>query len=81
MKKRLELAAERETVIALRERYTKLSERRACGLVGLRWSSFRYEGGWRVQDEELTATLKTLALEQPRYGYRRLAVDTSIPSA
>ena len=45
-----------------------------AGLWGLSRRSFRYEGGWRVQDKELTATLKTLALEQPRYGYRRLAV-------
>ena len=46
-----------------------MSERRACGLVGLSRSSFRYEGERRAKDEELTATLKTLA------------VDTSIPSA
>ena len=68
-KDRLELAAERETVIALRERHTKMSERRAYGLVGLRRSIFRYEGERRAKDEGLTATLKTLAL------------DTSIPIA
>ena len=68
-------------VIALRERYTEMSERRACELMNLSRNSFRYEGERRAGDEELTATLKTLALEQPRYGYRRLAVDTSIPSA
>jgi len=49
--------------------------------MGLSRSSFRYEGERRAGDEELTATLKTLTLEQPRHGYRQLAVDTSIPSA
>ena len=61
-------------VVALQERFTKMSERKACGLMGLSRSSFRYEGERRAGDEELTATLKTLALKQPRYGYRRLAV-------
>lgn len=42
--------------------------------MGLDRGSFRYQGERRAKDEELTATLKTLALEQPRYGYRRLAV-------
>ena len=73
-KKRLELAAERETVVALRRRFTKISERRAGELVGVRRSSYRYQDNRWAKDEELTATLKTLALEQPRYGYRRLAV-------
>ena len=62
MKKRLELAPELETLVALRKRFTKISERGACGLVGLSRSSFRYEGERRAGDEELKTAFKTLAL-------------------
>ena len=46
--------------------------------MGLDRGSFRYQGERRAKDEELTATLKTLALEQPRYGYRRLVKRGSL---
>lgn len=39
----MELAAEREEVSALRERFTNLSERRACELEGIQRSSYRYQ--------------------------------------
>lgn len=70
----MELAAEREAVSALRERFAELSERRACELVGLSRSSYRYQATKAQNDEQLSVQLKALALEQPRYGYRRLGV-------
>lgn len=49
-----------------------LSERRACRLIGVSRSSWRYRR--REEDEALRARLRALALEHPRYGYRRLRV-------
>jgi putative transposase len=52
---------------------TRLSERRACGLIGMHRGSWRYqrrernEGAWR-------ARLRELAGERPRLGYRRLYI-------
>ena len=48
------------------------SERRACGLVMLAVSSYRYET--RRSDEPLRSKLVELAREKPRFGYRRLQV-------
>lgn len=79
----MELTAEREAVSALRERFTKLSERRACELVGMHRSSYRYVRRRDARNEALGGKLKELAMERPRFGYRRLAVllkrDTSEP--
>ena len=50
----------------------ELSERRACELVGMRRSSYRY-----VRREELPGLrgrLGELAQERRRFGYRRLTV-------
>jgi putative transposase len=47
-------------------------QRKACELVGLARSSFRYRS--KRRDGELRAKLIELAQEKPRYGYRRLAV-------
>jgi hypothetical protein len=49
-----------------------LSERRACGLVLMAVSSYRYVG--RRSDEALRTRLVELAREKPRFGYRRLHV-------
>ena len=48
------------------------SQRRACGLIGLAASTFRYQanGG----DELLRSQLIALAQERPRFGHRRLQV-------
>jgi len=46
------------------------SERRACGLVMLAVSTYRYET--RRSDEPLRRKLVQLAREKPRFGYRRL---------
>ena len=49
------------------------SERRACGLVGMRRSSYRYRR--RPHEEvELRERLRVLAQERRRFGYRRLTV-------
>jgi len=55
-----------------RERWS-LSERHACGLVGISRSSARYEAR-RSGDQELRERLRQLAGERRRFGYRRLHV-------
>ena len=57
---------------SLRQVY-ELSERRACGLVGItRWIN-RYQSR-RDPQQELRQRLRELAGSRPRYGYRRLTV-------
>lgn len=51
----------------------ELSERRACGLVGIGPSSMRYTVK-RSGDEKLRERLRELAGERRRFGYRRLHV-------
>ena len=50
-----------------------LSERRACGLVGITRSSHRYRHRCR-DDRELRERLRQLAYQRQRFGYRRLGV-------
>ena len=50
-----------------------LSERRACGLVGIKRSSCRYVGR-RPELGGLRERLRELAQERRRFGYRRLTV-------
>ena len=50
-----------------------LSERRACGLLGVERSSHRYQAA-KQKDEAMKQELGKLAREHPRYGYRRLTV-------
>ncbi len=59
------------TVEQLRESFA-FSERRACQLIGLAVSTFRYRK--RRADGTLRERLVALAREKPRYGYRRLHV-------
>lgn len=54
----------------MREEY-KRSERRACDLVGMKRSSYRYQGR-RAQETRLRQRLRELAGARRRYGYRRL---------
>lgn len=49
------------------------SERRACGLVGISRSSWRYQGSGR-DDGPLRDRLRELATQRRRFGYRRLHV-------
>ena len=62
--------AEREAVRVAREE-GKLSERRACGLMGMNRGSWRYQRKER-NDATLRKRLRELAGERPRFGYRRL---------
>jgi putative transposase len=50
-----------------------LSERRACGLIGIGRSSWSYRSR-RAPDDQVRSALRDLAAKRPRYGYRRLHV-------
>ena len=62
--------AEREAVRVVREE-GRLSERRACGLIGMNRGSWRYRRKER-NDATVRKRLRELAGERPRFGYRRL---------
>ena len=51
----------------------QMSQRRACGLIGIRESSFRYRSVRKVIPE-LREMLVLFAQDRPRWGYRRLHV-------
>jgi putative transposase len=51
-----------------------VSERRACGLVGISRSVSRYTGRRRADEAQLQQRLGELATERRRFGYRRLHV-------
>lgn len=79
-KKRLQLVGAkaqlrmaRADVEHLRTRFS-MSERHACGLVSIAVSSCRYQSRLPARDTGLHERLKELALQHPRYGYRRLWV-------
>ena len=62
----------RELVSHVRSAYD-LSEKRACGLIGItRWSN-RYQSR-RDRQDELRLRIRELAASRVRYGYRRLTV-------
>lgn len=63
-------AARREVVRYATEIHD-LSQRRACGLIGMGRSSYVYQPR-RPRDETLRVRLGELAAARPRYGYRRL---------
>jgi putative transposase len=67
----MELAVMKAAVGQVREEYA-FSERRACVLLTMAVSSYRYES--RRSDDGLRDRLVRLAREKPRYGYRRLHV-------
>jgi putative transposase len=50
-----------------------LSQRRACGLIGLHRGVYRYQKR-RSEDALVRSRLKQLAQEHPRWGYRFLCV-------
>ncbi|MGA7275711.1 MAG: IS3 family transposase [Candidatus Udaeobacter sp.] len=64
--------AKREAVCVVREE-ARLSERRACGLIGMHRGSWRYRRKER-NEAALRARLRELAGERPRFGYRRLYI-------
>jgi len=49
----------------------RISVQRACVLVQLQRATFRYQPR-PVANDDVAAELRTLAQEQPRYGYRRM---------
>ena len=53
---------------------TAISQRRACGLVGLSRSVLSYRSEQRQSDAKLQGRLRELAAERKRFGYRRLHV-------
>jgi len=62
--------AQREAVQIARQE-ARLSERRACGLLGMHRGSCRYRRRER-QNTALRARLREIAGERPRFGYRRV---------
>src|SRR5438034_10485765 len=70
-KKRVELVALKAAIGQMKQEYA-FSERRACGVVMVAVSTYRYET--RRSGELLRTTLVELAREKPRFGYRRLQV-------
>src|SRR5690242_14916985 len=69
---RLELAGLRKDVALVHEQF-QVSERRACKLLGVDRSTYRYEPR-PDHNADLREELVTLARQKPRYGYRRLHV-------
>jgi putative transposase len=67
----VELVARKAAIEQVREEYA-FSQRRACGLLALAVSTYRYQS--RRWDEALRSKLVELAREKPRFGYRRLHV-------
>ena len=59
------------SVEQIRQKFA-FTQRRACGLLTMAVSSYRYES--RRSDEGLPERLMALAREKPRFGYRRLHV-------
>lgn len=51
-----------------------LSQRRACGLVGVSRSTTRYELRMPVKDAPVINAMKTLSAQYPRYIYRRICI-------
>lgn len=49
-----------------------LSERHACRLIGMARSTKRYRSRRKEREMSLRQRLRSLALERPRFGYRRL---------
>jgi len=64
-------AARREAVGHLRTIY-RMSERRACRVIGAHRRTMRYRRRTRDDEPQVRERLRTLAAEHPRWGYRRL---------
>jgi putative transposase len=64
--------ARREQVAFACER--GLSERRACGLLGISRSTLSYELRLPVKDAPVIEAMKALSAQYPRYGYRRIRI-------
>jgi len=51
---------------------TRISQRRACGLVGISRSALQYQSRLVQNDKVLTDRIISLAQERRRFGYRRI---------
>ncbi len=51
-----------------------LSERRACGLIGVARSTMGYVPQLPVKDAPVVEAMRTLSAQYPRYGYRRIRI-------
>ena len=51
-----------------------LSERRACGLLGIARSTLSYELRLPAKDAPVIEAMKSLSAQYPRYGYRRIRI-------
>ena len=65
-------AVRREAVVHLQSAF-EVSERRACAVLGVDRTSFRYRSS-RPADAAVRARLRELAAVRRRFGYRRLLV-------
>jgi len=52
----------------------RMSLRRACALLSVARSTFRYESRLQERDAPVVAVMRELAAQYPRYGYRRIQV-------
>lgn len=73
MGKKVVMPAARRKAVAYLAATFRMSEQRACRVVGADRASVRYEGT-RPDDGLLRARLKELAVERRRFGYRRMHV-------
>jgi putative transposase len=64
--------ARREQVAFACER--GLSERRACGLLGIARSTLGYELRLPAKDRSVIEAMRQLSSQYPRYGYRRIRI-------
>ena len=64
--------ARREQVVFACER--GLSERRACGLLGIARSTLSYELRLPAKDAPVIQAMRSLSAQYPRYGYRRIRI-------
>jgi putative transposase len=51
-----------------------LSQRRACGLIGVARSTLSYELRLPAKDAPVIEAMKSLSAQYPRYGYRRIRI-------
>jgi putative transposase len=51
-----------------------LSRRRACALLSVARSTLTYQSRLAIQDAPVLASMRRLALQYPRYGYRRVRI-------
>lgn len=65
-------SSRREVVERVRHHFPDISERRACRVIGLSWSTHRYEPKEPNRDHPVVKRMLELSRGSPRYGYRRI---------